>query len=71
MTPQESITVDMNRFQSDRERLRTNDATCGTGNCCALVDFPHVLTTTPTGGGGDICVPSSPLQFFQAGGHSS
>ena len=50
--PRESITVDMNRFQSDREQLRTNNAPCGAGKCCALVDSPQVLTTTPAGGGG-------------------
>ena len=50
--PRESITVDVNRFQSDREQLRTNNAPCGTGKCCALVDSPQVLTTTPAGGGG-------------------
>ena len=65
--PRESITVDMNRFQSDRERLRTNNASCGTGKCCALVDSPHVMTTTPAGrggggGGASVCLP--PLCSF-------
>ena len=67
IVPRESITVDMNRFQSDREQLRTNNATCGTVKCCAVGDSPEILTKTPAGGGGDISVASSPLQFFQAG----
>ena len=50
--PRESITVDMNRFQSDREQFRTNKATCGTGKWSALAESPQVRIRTPAGGGG-------------------